>query len=109
MRLGTAAICAALLGTAALPLHGQGIPDSVNTGNAVQTLAAGSKEIGGRPSSSGGVAWRPERQQAWLLLSSSILITGTEFVSWTVLPSASGECFSGSASKQSLAFSVAPT
>jgi LmbE family N-acetylglucosaminyl deacetylase len=78
MRLGTITLWAALMATAAQPSHGQGSPATVNTADAAQNFAAESKEIDRRPSTSGGAAWRPTRQQARLLLSSNISVTATE-------------------------------
>jgi hypothetical protein len=76
MRLGTLALWAALMATAAQLSHGHG-SDLVNSADAVQILAAESKQIDRSPTSSGRAAWRPKGQQAWLLLSSSMLITAT--------------------------------
>jgi hypothetical protein len=81
MRLGTLALWAALMATAAQPSHGQGSPYPVNSAHAAQILAAGSAEIDRSPGLSGMAAWRPKGQQARLLLSSSMFITGSESVS----------------------------
>jgi hypothetical protein len=108
MRLGTLALGAALMATAAQPSHKQGAPDPMYSADKVQVLAAGSKEIDRSPCFSGRAAWRPNRQQAWLLLSSSILVTATELFCNQRCLLLRESALMGVLATRSLSFSVAP-